>query len=184
MRNLRILGVLSLGLALPLGWADVSDCACDWQRPETLRKSECALCRVAEEQPPGTAYFAIHDSSPSKPNRWLALPRFHGGNPQELSGMTPEQRTAYWTFAIAKAHELWGDSWGLAINSLEERSQCHMHIHIGQLSGGAEDDQFVAVDGPADIPLPRDGDGLWVHPVNGKLHAHWGDDTPELLLRH
>jgi hypothetical protein len=86
--------------------------------------------------------------------------------------------------AIAKAKELWGDSWGLAINSLETRTQCHMHIHIGKLMDGMEDGRFVVVDGPADIPLPREGDGLWVHPAAGRLHVHWGNDSPELLLRH
>ena len=98
--------------------------------------------------------------------------------------MTTEERTAYWRYAIAKAGELFGDQWALAINSLERRTQCHMHIHIGRLSPGAEDERFGAVDGPAEIALPRDGDGLWVHPVGTKLHVHWGNDAPELLLEH
>jgi len=182
MRYLRLPCVLAVAALLPLVRADVSSCACDVARPETMASRECSLCRIAEEQPPGVAYFAIRDANPTKPNRWLALPRDHGHSPQELSGMTAEQRTAYWTFAIAKARELWGEGWGLALNSVERRSQCHLHIHIGKLSEGAEDDRFTVVAGPADIPLPREGDGLWVHPVGGKLHVHWGDDSPELLL--
>ena len=90
--------------------------------------------------------------------------------------------TAYWTAAIAKARELWGDGWGLAVNSLERRTQCHMHIHIGKLAAGAEDSRFVVVAAPADIPLPRQDDGLLVHPVSGGLHVHYGNDSPELLL--
>ena len=145
---------------------------------------ECSLCRSVDQQPPGPEFFTIHDASPTKPNRWLAVPRFHGRNPENLAEMTPAQRAAYWSVAIAKAHGLWGDSWGLAVNSLETRTQCHMHIHIGKLMDGVEDSRFVTVDSAADLPLPREGDGLWVHPVNGRLHAHWGNDSPELLLEH
>jgi hypothetical protein len=168
-------------LLVPLD-ADVHGCLCDVARPESLLVRECSLCLLAEKQALDPPFFTIRDANPDKPDRWLALPRFHGSNPQELAGMTAAQRTAYWTVAIAKAHELWGDAWGLAVNSLEDRSQCHMHIHIGQLSKGAEDAHFVMVDGPADIPLPRDGDGIWIHPVGGKLHAHWGDPEAEFRL--
>jgi diadenosine tetraphosphate (Ap4A) HIT family hydrolase len=181
MRCLRILGVGILLLA-PLGEADVRQCVCDAARPETMESRECALCRVADAQPPGAAFFAIRDASPSKPNRWLELPRFHGRNPQDLAGMTAAERAAYWTAAIAKARELWGDGWGLAVNSLERRTQCHMHIHIGKLAVGVEDSRFVEVAAPADIPLPRAEDGILVHSAAGRLHVHYGDDSPELLL--
>jgi diadenosine tetraphosphate (Ap4A) HIT family hydrolase len=137
---------------------------------------------VAERQPLEPAFFTIRDASPNKPDRWLALPRFHGQSPQELSAMTAEQRTRYWTVAIAKANQVWGDAWGIAVNSLERRSQCHMHMHIGKLKSGAEDGQFVVVSGPGEIPLPRPNDGIWIHPVLGKFHAHWGDSGPELKL--
>ncbi len=183
MRYFRIFAAAALWL-LPLGRADVRNCTCDPARPETMAARECSLCRAADAQTPGAEFFVIRDANPNKPNRWLAIPRFHGRNPQDLAGMTAEQRTAYWTVAIQKARELWGDGWGLAINSLERRSQCHMHIHIGKLVDGAEDDRFVTVSGPADIPLPREGDGLWVHPASGKLHVHFGNDAPELLLQH
>jgi len=183
MRRVHIAVAWSV-LLLTAGLADVRNCACDAARPETLERRECSLCRAAEAQPGESRFFAIRDANPNKPTRWLALPRFHGDNPQDLSGMTAEERTAYWSYAIAKADDLWGDRWALAINSLERRTQCHMHIHIGRLSAGAEDERFVAVNGAAEIPLPREGDGLWVHPVGAKLHAHWGNDSPELLLEH
>ncbi len=147
-----------------------------------MTKRECSLCRTTDEQPGAPEFFVIRDANPNKPNRLLALPRFHGGNPQDLAGMTPDQRTAYWKFAISVAREKWGETWGLAINSLERRTQCHMHIHIGKLLDHTETDQFVIVNGPAEIPLPREGDGLLVHPAGGKLHVHTGDDSPELLL--
>ena len=177
-RHLAFIALLLVPLA-----ADVRHCLCDFARPETLAVRECGLCLVAEKQPLDPPFFTIHDANSNKPDRWLALPRFHGQNPQELAGMTMEQRTAYWTVAIAKARDLWGDGWGLAINNLARRSQCHMHIHIGRLKDCTEDDRFVAVDGAADIPLPREGEGLWIHPAAGKLHAHWGDDAPELKLQ-
>jgi diadenosine tetraphosphate (Ap4A) HIT family hydrolase len=166
----------------PLGEADVRRCICDAARPETMASRECSLCRAADAQPPEPAFFAILDANPGKPNRWLEIPRFHGRNPQDLAGMTAAERAAYWTAAIAQAREIWGDGWGLAVNSLERRTQCHMHIHIGKLAAGAEDSRFVEVAAPADIPLPRADDGIWVHPVAGGLHVHYGNDSPELLL--
>jgi hypothetical protein len=169
-------------LLAPAGIADVRDCACDAARPETLEARQCSLCGAVEALPASPAFVTLRDASPSKPNRWLALPRFHGPNPQDLAGMTAAERAAYWSVALAKAREVWGDGWGLAVNSLAMRSQCHMHIHIGKLKPGSEDGNFVVASSPADIPLPREGDGIWVHPVAGKLHAHRGDEAAELLL--
>ena len=177
---MRILPWLAAFL-LP-AYADVRNCLCDISRPETLAARECSLCKAAESQPLEPAFFVLRDANPNKPNRWLALPRFHGTNPQHLADFTPEQRTAYWTFTIAKAHEFFGEAWGLAINSLERRTQCHAHIHVGRLRDAVENDTLVVVNGPAGIPLPREGDGLWVHPAGGKLHVHTGDPAPELLL--
>lgn len=170
-------------LLLQATHADVRDCQCEVARPETLDLRACSLCKAAELQPAGPAYFVIRDSNPNKPHRWLALPRGHGANPQHLGNMTPAERNAYWTFTIAKAREFWpAEDWGLAVNSLERRTQCHAHIHIGKVREGVESDTFTVVGGPADIPLPREGDGLFIHPANGKLHVHTGNDTPELLL--
>jgi hypothetical protein len=169
---------------LPATRADVRNCQCDAARPETLEARECSLCREAEKQPPGVSFFAVRDTSPNKPNRWIMLPRFHGSHPQQLLEMTREQRTEYWTAAIAKAHEVWGDDWGIALNSTERRTQCHIHLHIGKLLPDAENDHFVVVDGPADIPVPRDGDGVWIHPAGGRLHAHMEEPAGELKLQH
>ena len=171
-----------LAVLLAPAYADVRSCLCDIARPETLTARECSLCKAAEAQPPEPAFFVLRDANPNKPNRWLALPRFHGHNPQDMADMTPDQRTAYWTFTIAKARELWGDRWGLATNALERRTQCHAHIHIGKLREGVENESFSVVDGPEAIPLALEGDGLLVHPAGGKLHVHTGDQAPELLL--
>ena len=131
----------------------------------------------------GVPFFFVRDVNPNKPNRLLALPRVHGNRPQQLSDMTAEQRSAYWTAAIAKARESWGEDWGIALNSTEKRTQCHLHLHIGKLLPGMEDDKFVAVDGPASLPVPNDGEGIWVHPVSAGLHAHAGEPAGELKLQ-
>ena len=182
MRIPRCLPAIALFL-LPLSRADVRTCLCDVAVPASLEARECGLCKEAEKQPADIPYFFLRDANPNKPHRWLVLPRFHGDHPQLLAEMTPEQRTGYWSAAIAKAREEWpNDPWGIALNSTEKRSQCHIHMHIGKLLPDVEDDRFVTVDGPSQIPVPRDGDGVWVHEVNGRLHAHIEEPAGELKL--
>ncbi|HZT33103.1 MAG TPA: hypothetical protein VFA33_24665 [Bryobacteraceae bacterium] len=170
--------LLLAGLAAP----DVRQCDCDLSRPETMAARECALCREAEKQPPGPPVFFLKDINPRKPNRMLALPRNHTKGPHALAEMTPAERLEFWTAAIDKARSLWGDQWGLALNGDASRTQCHMHVHIGRLLDGVETPNFVVVDGPAQIPLPQDGNGLWIHPQGGKLHVHLGEIITETVL--
>ena len=151
---LKLFAVLALaGIAL----ADVRDCACDVTKPETLTAKECGLCREAENQPSDVAVFFVKDINPRKPNRWLALPRAHV---HALADMTPEARVTLWNATIEKAKSLWGSGWGLAMNGDERRTQCHTHIHIGKLLDGVENPTFEEVDGPAGIPVPKDGAGF------------------------
>ena len=182
MRSRPTFAALILFL-LPLSRADVRTCICDATIPETMTGRECGLCREVEAMPAGPATVFIKDANPNKPNRLLALPRFHPRGPQQLQDLTPEHRLAFWSAAIGKGRELWGDQWGIALNSLERRSQCHLHLHIGKLLETAETEHFAVVDGPADIPLPADGGGIWIHPVNGKLHVHTEEDNGELRLQ-
>jgi diadenosine tetraphosphate (Ap4A) HIT family hydrolase len=163
------------GIAL----ADVRACTCDVAKPETLAARECGLCREAENQPADLAVFFLKDINPRKPNRWLALPRAHI---HVLANMTPEARVTLWDAAIEKAKSLWGSGWGLAMNGDERRTQCHTHIHIGKLLDGVENLDFVEVVGAADIPVPKDGSGFWVHPVGDKLHVHSGEQVTEFVL--
>jgi diadenosine tetraphosphate (Ap4A) HIT family hydrolase len=179
MRRLPILAVLCL--AAPLG-ADVTGCACDVAKPETLEARECALCREAERQPAEPLIFFLKDTNPRKPNRLLVLPRFHGKGQDALADMTPQQRLLLWSAAIEKAKSLWGDEWGLAVNGETARTQCHAHIHIGKLMEGIETARFVVVDGPAQIPVPEGGTGLWVHPEGSRLHVHLGEQITETVL--
>jgi hypothetical protein len=166
-----------------LARADVSRCACDVSNPATLAGRECGLCKEAESQPADVPVFFLKDNNPRKPNRWLALPRFHGKGGHALSEMTPDQRTALWAAAIGKAREVWGDRWGLAYNGDIARTQCHAHIHIGKLLEGIETDNFVVVSDVSQIPAPIDGTGLWLHPApGGKLHVHLGEQVCETVL--
>jgi hypothetical protein len=178
------LGMMAAGLLLAgrLGVADVSQCACDIGKPETMAARECGLCREAEKQPVSPAIFFLKDINPRKPNRMLVLPRGHLKGPHDLFDMSAEDRLVLWSAAIEKAKSLWGDQWGLAVNGDESRTQCHMHIHIGKLLDGVETPNFIVVDGPAQIPAPPDASGLWVHPAGGKLHVHTGEIITETVL--
>jgi hypothetical protein len=173
--------LLALCLAAPTV-ADVTGCACDVTKPETLEARECGLCREAEKQPAEPPVFFLKDANPRKANRLLALPRAHGKAQHSLADMTPQQRLLLWSAAIEKAKSLWGDNWGLAMNGDMSRTQCHAHIHIGKLLEGIETTRFVVVDGPAQIPVPEDGTGLWVHPAGAKLHVHLGEQITETVL--
>jgi diadenosine tetraphosphate (Ap4A) HIT family hydrolase len=157
-------------------------CECDLADAAKMTARECGLCREAEKHPTETDVFFLKDINPRKPNRWLALPRRHGPSNHPLSEMTPKERAAFWAAAIGKARELWGDEWGLAINGDGSRTQCHAHLHIGKLLKGVETDNFVAVSSPAQIPVPQDGSGLWVHPVGNKLHVHLNEQITETVL--
>ncbi|MGO9096267.1 MAG: hypothetical protein ACLQGV_13710 [Bryobacteraceae bacterium] len=162
---------------------DITGCRCDPARPESMEAPLCGLCREAEKQPAGVPYFFLKDTNPLKPNRWLLLPRSHGPDgTSPLLRMTAAERTRLWTAAVQKARELWGDDWGIAINGDTARTQCHTHIHIGRLLKGVETDHFVVVDGPAQIPMPEEGYGLWIHPAGGKLHVHLGERNTETVL--
>ncbi len=170
---------LILALIMQVG---VQNCACDATQPATLEAKGCSLCKVAEQQPPDVAFFFIKDANPTKPNRMLVLPRSHSGDPRPMALLSPAERTAWWTAAIAKGKELWGEDWALAYNGDERRTQCHAHIHVGKISPEAQKDGFVEVSGPAEIPVPANGAGLWVHPVGSKLYVHAGAQVTEFNL--
>jgi hypothetical protein len=162
--------------------ADVRGCACDVSKPETMEATNCSLCREAEKQPVDRAVFFLKDTNPTKANRTLALPRKHTPGPHSLADLSEADRSELWTAAIEKAKALWGDSWGIAYNGAERRTQCHGHVHLGKLNPDVETEGFVVVASPAEITLPTDGSGIWIHPVNGKLHVHAGAQVNETVL--
>jgi hypothetical protein len=173
-------------------WSDIRGCECDLQRPLAASIRGCSLCLEAEKRPETEANFLLRDVNPTKPNRWLALPRkaFDGVSP--LSKMPAGERLALWNLAIGKAKELWGDGWAVAMNGDISRTQCHLHVHIGKLLEGQEPGEEkpeaakraagVYVDGPAELPALADGTGLWFHPAGNRLHVHAGEQTTETVL--
>ncbi len=172
-----------LALCTVLGHADVRGCVCDVTSPQSMEARQCGLCRLAEQQTGDGSFFFAKDINPTKPNRLLILPRKHYPGPHSMAELSPEERTAFWTAAITKARELWGDDWGIALNADASRTQCHTHLHIGKLLPDVENDNFVVADGPGTIPVPPDGGGEWVHAVNGKLHVHFQATSEPVLMR-
>ena len=161
--------------------ADVSNCGCDLARPETLAARECGLCREALKQPESTEIFFLKDINPRKPNRWLALTRTYVPS-GAIDKLPRPLQIKLWKAAIDKARELWGTEWGLAYNSIVNRTQCHTHVHIGKLLNGLEPGKYVDVPGPEHIKVPSDGTGIWVHPVGNKLRVHYGEGITETAL--
>jgi CDP-diacylglycerol pyrophosphatase len=180
---MRFSTIAAVLLAAPLVLADITHCACDLANPETMGARECGLCKEAEKQPGDAPVFFLKDNNPRKPNRWLVLPRIHGKGGDSFADMAPARRTELWAAAVTKAKELWGEQWGLAYNGDQSRTQCHAHVHIGKLLQGIETQNFVVVSGPAQIPVPKNGTGLWVHPADGgKLHVHLDEQICETVL--
>jgi len=167
---------------ITLAWADVSQCACDPSKPSTMTARECSLCNEAEKHAAATELFFLKDNNPRKPNRWLVLPRAHAAVGHPLHELPRPLQQKLWEAAIAKGKELWGDGWGLAYNSEKQRTQCHTHIHIGKLLQGLAPGKFVDVDGPAQISLPTDGSGVWIHPAGNKVRVHYGEQITETAL--
>lgn len=165
---------------LPLA-ADVTNCACDAARPETLKARECSLCVEAEKHTAETEFFSLKDVNPRKPNRWLALPRAHTPGPHALHLLPKEVRTRLWFYAIEQARERFGDEWALAYNGQLMRTQCHMHLHIGRWIKAADTDKFKLVKRVEDFPAPADS-GILVRPVEGGFLVLTGELIMETAL--
>ncbi len=159
--------------------ADLVNCACDPARPETMEARPCSLCREAEKQGASVKVFLLKDTNPSKPGRWLALPRIH---PRSLDLLNDEQRAELWSAAIVEAKSLFDDQWAIAYNAPSVQTQCHVHVHIGKLIPGVETSQFVVATKIEDIPLPARGEGLWIHPQGNLFHVHTGEQITETVL--
>jgi hypothetical protein len=177
----RVLAAWLMMAWLPLR-AEIPACACDPEDARSLQARQCSLTRGALAQPESPAVFFLKDANPNKPNRTLVLPRKVHRRVHSLADMSAAERIEFWREAIRKAKELWGGEWGLAVNGDVMRTQCHPHIHIGKFLPAAEREGGILVDGPEGIPVPRDGTGLWVHPKDGKLHVHLGEDLTETVL--
>ena len=161
------------------GHADIVTCACDASRPETLAARQCSLCREAEKQPADVRVFVLKDINPTKPGRWLVLPRAHDRSLDQLSAA---DRTELISTAIAKGRELFGDDWGVAYNAPQVQTQCHVHLHVGRYMRQVEEPNFVTVASAAEVPAPAPGEGFWIHQEGTKLHVHTGGLIAETVL--
>lgn len=164
--------------------ADVRDCTCDLNIPAVRASSMCALCVAAENQPRFEVVFLLKDADPAKPNGWLAVTtgRHEGANP--LLKMAEAERIAFWSLAVQKAFDLWGDGWAIAMNGAMTETQCHAHAHIGKFLGEKATDHGAYIDGIEDLPVLFDARGLWFHPSGGRLHVHVGvEDAESVLLK-
>lgn len=158
-------------------------CPCELTPGQPIASRQCALTNEAEKQPADISYFFLKDVNPRKANRLLLLPRKYTGGMMELKDMTAAQRTDLWTAAINKAKELWGPNWGVAVNGAKVRTQCHLHFHIGKMITGLEKTgKYFTVNSPAQIPVPQDGTGLWIHSQGAKLVVHTGEQACETVL--
>lgn len=170
-------------LAACTGHADVRNCTCDLTSPSITTTRGCSLCLEAAKHEPDETVFMVRDNDPTKPNRWLVVPRASYDGANSLAQMAPDERLLLWTTAIAKAKEVWGDAWGIAMNGDISRRQCHAHVHVGKLIvSDAEATPGNYIDSPAGLPAIADGTGLWFHPAGDRLHVHAGDQTTETVL--
>lgn len=175
-----LLAVFVSGLAAS---AAVDRCGCDPEQPGTLKERVCSLTNEAYKQPDTLEFFFLKDANPRKSNRTLVLPRrIVTGEMHELRHLSTEERNQLWREAITKARELWGDNWGLAYNGSKVRTQCHLHIHIGKLLKGVDSGKAIYVRRLEDIPVPKDGTGLWIHPVGNRLKVHLNEQICETVL--
>ena len=144
-----------------------------------MEARSCSLCREAEKQTADVKVFLLKDTNPSKPNRWIALPRIH---PRSIDLLNDELRAELWSAAIAQAKSLFDDQWAIAYNAPSVQTQCHVHVHIGKLIRGVETSQFITATKIEDIPLPARGEGFWIHPQGNLFHVHTGEQITETVL--
>ena len=161
--------------------ADMNACSCDFSTPGGTAKKECALSLIAHNEPGFEVAFLLKDNSAEKPHQWLAMPKGEYGGGSPLSLMKDNERLALWSVAVQKAKDLFGDDWALAMNGYD-RSQCHLHIHIGKMKPGSEKGGGLVIDTLSQIPAPSNGNGVWLHPEGGKLHVHTDEVATEYVL--
>lgn len=146
--------------------------------------AECSLCNEAVRRRPehGSSTIVIKDRNVCK-GRWLALPQEHRGPCiQTLPTVSPQARRDLGRTAIAKALAEFGPGFGLAINPSAERSQCHLHVHIGRLRPNVACSAVMAsVSSPDEVFAAATDQGVWVHAAGGGYHVHTSERPEDLL---
>lgn len=173
---------MALVIAPVLLRADVSQCACDWSNPESMKARNCSLSNEAMKQPEHVEFFILKDINPRKPGRWLVLPRKPGDGSHDLYHLAKDERTRLWKFAMAEADRRFpGGTWGLAYNGNKVRTQCHLHIHIGKWVPAALTAKFRLVRRVEDLPAPEEG-GVLLFPVAEGFMVLTGEQIMETAL--
>ena len=73
--------------------------------------------------------------------------------------------------------------WGIALNSTERRTQCHLHLHIGKLLPDPPEENFIVVDdGRSKSPSPKTATASGSIRPGAHLHVHPGVAAGELNL--
>lgn len=169
----------------PRLWGPIAPCACDHSRPESLADRNCALCRVVEAREGDP--LLVKDIDPEKPNRWLALPRRHdAATRQSIADLSEDDRRELAAFSVREAERLFPGRWALAVNPAAERSQCHLHVHLGPRRGDAlctNAGIHVAEPGRILDAMAPDG-SVWAHPEpGGGYHVHTAVAVEGMLER-
>ena len=165
---------------VPMVPMPVVECPCDHAKAASMASRACSLCGTAE-QATDEVYF-LKDNNPHKPNRYLALPKAHAAGYQSTHDLSPQLRAELWRKAAARAEELFPGRWGLAQNSNFFRTQCHAHVHIGPLSPEVEDIGGTLYASGGEIPNVSPGQGIWMHPKQGRFCVHLDRDLAEIVL--
>ena len=180
---MRTPGIVLLLLGAPLALADMPGCGCDPADAKSMEARECSLSREALAQPSGKPVFFLKDINPRKPNRWLALPSVVRKGENTLSEMSSpgaaqslDGRHSEGERALGRASGRW------LTTAMRSAPSANRTCTSGKLIEGVETERFVEVDGPAQIPVPANGEGLWVHPQGRKLHVHLGEQLTESVL--
>jgi len=150
-------------------------CHCDHEVLASLTTRECSLCQVASQHT--EAIFVLKDNDPRKPNRWLVLPSRHETpGIQLLRSLERAERNEFLLAAVREAEKRFPDGWGIAINEDSERTQCHLHVHLGPArrgiacprAGASRTDASTLLDG-----IDLDGE-IWIHSDGGGggYHVH------------
>lgn len=169
----------------PRLWGPLAPCDCDHSRPESLADRNCALCRVVEAREGGL--LLVKDIDPEKPNRWLALPRRHAAaTRQSITDLSGDERRELAAFSVREAERLFPGRWALAVNPAAERSQCHLHVHLGPRRDDALcTNAGIHVGEPGRILDAVASDGsVWAHPEpGGGYHVHTAVAVEGMLER-
>ena len=162
------------------GRADLVTCSAMSASRKRWKPGNAVCAAEAEKQAPDVKVFFLKDANPSKPNRWLALPRSHRAVHSIL--MSDEERADLLAAAVQKRKSCLAMSGPSRTTRPACRRSATIHLHIGKLIPGSGNDQFFTATKVEDIPAPPKGEGFWIHPQGNLFHVHTGEQVTETVL--